>query len=62
MLAVEEHQVGYTMRSASKIIGCHEKRIYQLVKERRLATYTGLDGRMMVSREELYHYLRNNNN
>lgn len=61
MLAVEQYQAGFTMKQASKIIGCHEKFIYQLVKDGRLDSYTSpLDGKMMVSKEQLYHYLRTN--
>jgi hypothetical protein len=59
MLAIENEQVGYTMRQASMLVPCHPKRIYQIVKDGNLQTYAGVDGRMMVSREELYHYLRN---
>lgn len=58
MLAVEQAP-GYTMKQASMIIGCHEKVIYQLAKDQKIDTYFGLDNRMMVTREEVYHYLRN---
>ncbi len=49
---------GYTLPAAARIIGCHEKQIYRLVKSRRLDAYVGGDGRLMVSKEELYSYLK----
>ncbi len=49
---------GYTLPAASRIIGCHEKQVYRLVKNRRLDAYVGGDGRLMVSKEELYSYLK----
>lgn len=60
MLAVENKPAGYTMRQAAILMGVHEKRIYQLVKEHRINSYTGVDGKMMVTKEEIYHYIRNN--
>ncbi len=59
MLAIEKEQTGFTMGQASILIGCHRQRIYAIVQEGNLSTYSGLDGRMMVSKEEVYHYLRN---
>lgn len=61
MLAVETLQTGFTMKAASQIIGVHEKTVYAFAKQGRIETYTGVDGRMMVTREELYHFIRNQN-
>ncbi len=58
MRTIELPTAGYTLRSAARIIGCHEKHIYRLVKSRRLQAYVGGDGRLMVSKEELYSYIK----
>ncbi len=58
MRTIELPTAGYTLRSAARIIGCHEKQIYRLVKAGRLEAYFGNDGRLMVSKEELYSYLK----
>lgn len=57
-MQIELPTSGYTLPSASRIIGCHEKQIYRLVKDGRLEAYVGTDGRLMVSKEELYSYLK----
>lgn len=49
---------GFALSEAAKIIGCHKKHIYKMVKRGELETFVGLDNRMKVSREELYSYLK----
>lgn len=55
-------QSGYTATSASRILNLHDKSIFRLFKTGKLDFYIGLDGRMMVSKEELYRYLREHEN
>ena len=59
MQTIELPTAGYTLPAAAKVIGCHEKHMYKLVKTGKLEGYVDSTGRMMVSREELYSYLRN---
>ena len=49
---------GFTLPEASKIVGCHPKHIYKIVNRGELRPFLGLDGRLRISREEVYHYLR----
>ena len=49
---------GYSLHSAAKIIGCHPKHIYKIVERGELQPFLGLDGRLMLTREELYAYLK----
>lgn len=51
-------EAGYMLSEAAKVIGCHRTHIYKIVKRGDLETFTGLDNRQRVSREELHHYLR----
>jgi hypothetical protein len=51
-------EVGYTLPAAARVIGCHPKHIYKLVNTGELRPYLGLDGRLMLSRDEIYSYLR----
>lgn len=48
----------FVLSEAAKIIGCHRCHIYKIVKRGDLETFTGLDNRQRVSREELHHYMR----
>jgi hypothetical protein len=49
---------GSDMREVSRLLGYHEKHTYSLVKQGKLNTYTGLDGRMKVSKVDLQIFLR----
>jgi excisionase family DNA binding protein len=49
---------GYTLPEAAKILGIHDKSTYRLVKQERIRAFLGLDGRLRISREELYSYLK----
>ena len=51
-------EVGYTLPTAAKVIGIHEKSIYRLVKQGKLQPFLDARGRLMVSREEVYSYLK----
>jgi excisionase family DNA binding protein len=51
-------EVGYTLPTAAKIIGVHKKSIYRLVKQGKLQPFLDASGRLMVSREEVYAYLK----
>ena len=55
---IELPEVGYTLATASKLIGCHPKHIYRIVQRGDLETFVDASGRMMVSREELYSYIK----
>ncbi len=59
MQTIELPMAGYTLPAAAKVIGCHEKHIYKLVRSGKLGAYVDATGRLMISREELYSYLRN---
>jgi len=59
MQTIEIPPVGLTCSAASKVIGCSEKHIYKLLKSRRLEAFVDSTGRLMISKEELYSYLRN---
>jgi excisionase family DNA binding protein len=49
---------GWTLPEAAKLIGCHEKSIYRLVKQDKIQAFLGLDNRLRISKEELHYYLR----
>ncbi len=49
---------GYTLPTAARLIGCHRKHIYRIVKRGDLTTFVDASGRMMVSKEEVYAYIR----
>ncbi len=49
---------GYTLPTAAILIGCHPKHIYRIAKRGHLATFLDASGRMMVSKEEVYSYIR----
>ncbi len=51
-------ETGYTLPTAAKIIGIHEKSIYRLVKQGKLQPVLDASGRLMISREESYAYLK----
>ena len=51
-------QTGYTLPTAAKLIGCHPKHIYRIVKRGDLTTFVDASGRLMVSREEVYSYIK----
>ena len=53
---------GYTLPTAARIIGIHDKSIYRLVREGKIDFYLDLTERMMISREELWRYLREREN
>jgi predicted site-specific integrase-resolvase len=55
---LELPEVGYTLATASKLIGCHPKSIYRIVQRGDLTAFVDASGRMMVSREELYSYIK----
>ena len=58
MQTIELPTAGFTLPTAARNIGCHEKHIYRLVRSNKLASYVGMIGRLMVSKEELYSYLK----
>ena len=58
MQTIELPTAGFTLPAAAKVIGCHEKSVYRLVKSGKLAAYVDSTGRLMVSKEELYSYLK----
>lgn len=51
-------EVGYTLPTAAKIIGIHEKSIYRLVHQGQLDYYLDYTDRMMVTKEEVYRYMK----
>ena len=51
-------EAGFTLLEASKIVGCHPKHIYKIVKRGDLQPFLGLDNRLRISKEELYSYLK----
>jgi hypothetical protein len=55
---LELPQSGYTMHQAAIIIGCTPKAIYPKVHQGQITPYLGIDGVFMISREEVYAYLR----
>ena len=55
---MELPEVGYTLATASRLIGCHPKHIYRIVQRGDLSVFVDASGRMMVSREELYSYMK----
>jgi len=57
-MTVELPEVGYTLATASRLIGCHPKSIYRIVKRGDLSVFVEASGRLMVSREEVYSYIK----
>jgi excisionase family DNA binding protein len=55
-------EAGYTLPTAARIIGIHEKSIYRLVKQGKLLPFLDTSGRLMISREEVYSYLKRKEN
>jgi hypothetical protein len=49
---------GYTLPTAARLIGCHPKSIYRIAKRGDLETFVDASGRLMVSREEVYAYVK----
>jgi len=49
---------GYTLPTAARLIGCHPKHIYRIAKRGDLTTFFDASGRLMVSREEVYVYMK----
>lgn len=49
---------GYTLPTAARLIGCHPKHIYRIAKRGDLTTFLDASGRLMVSREEVYAYMK----
>jgi excisionase family DNA binding protein len=50
---------GYTLATAAALLGLHPKSIYRVVKRGELETFTDPGtGRMLVSREESYSYMK----
>ena len=57
---IELPTAGYTLPTPARIIGgIHEKSVYRLVKTGKLEAYVDATGRLMISKEELYSYIRN---
>lgn len=51
--------VGYTLPTAARLIGCHPKSIYRIVKRGDLETFVDPGtGQMLVSKEEVYSYIK----
>lgn len=48
----------FVLSEAASLLGVHRCTIYKIVKRGDLETFTGLDNRQRVSREELHHYMR----
>jgi predicted site-specific integrase-resolvase len=55
---VELPEVGYTLPTAASLIGCHPKSIYRIVKRGDLEAFVDASGRLVVSKEELYSYIK----
>ncbi len=49
---------GYTLPTAARLIGCHPKSVYRIVKRGDLETFVDASGRLMVTRDELYSYIK----
>jgi hypothetical protein len=49
---------GYTLPTAARLIGCHPKSIYRIARRGDLTTFVDASGRLMVSREEVYAYMK----
>ena len=49
---------GISPRSAAAYIGVHPKSVYRIMRRGELQPFVAPDGRMMLSREELYSYLK----
>ena len=58
MQTIELPTAGFTLPTAARNIGYHEKHIYRLVRSNKLAAHVDLTERLMVSKEELYSYLK----
>jgi excisionase family DNA binding protein len=51
--------VGYTLPTAARVIGCHPRSVYRIVKRGELeAFFDPGTGQMLVSKEELYSYIK----
>ena len=44
--------------TAARLIGCHPKHIYRIAKRGDHTTFFDASGRLMVSREEVYVYMK----
>jgi predicted site-specific integrase-resolvase len=53
-------QTGYTVSEATRLIGFSptSKHIYKVIRSGELESFIGADGRLRISREELYSYLK----
>lgn len=51
-------ETGYTLPTAARLIGCHPKSIYRIVQRGDLSAFVDASGRLMVSREEVYSYIK----
>ncbi len=49
---------GYTLPTAAQLIGCHPKHVYRIAKRGDLTTFVDASGRLRVSREEVYTYMK----
>lgn len=49
---------GYTLPTVARLIGCHPKSIYRIAKRGDFETFVDASGRLMVTREELYSYIK----
>ncbi len=58
MQTIELPQAGYTLRQVADIIGYRRQSVYRLVDQGKLESYVGSDGRLMISRESIYHFLK----
>lgn len=58
MQMIELPVPGYSMRSAARLLGFHDKTVYRIAKEGRLDTFYGVDGKLQISREELYRFIK----
>ncbi len=58
MQTTELPQAGYTLRQAAEIIGYRRQSVYRLVEQNKLESYVGTDGRLMITREEIYRFLK----
>lgn len=58
MQTIELLQAGFTLRQAAEIIGYRRQSVYRLVDQNKLESYVGADGRLMISKEEIYRFLK----
>lgn len=49
---------GYTVSELERLLGLPEKTAYRLIREGHIEAYSDVTGKLRVSREEAYRYMR----